>query len=68
MINIAVTPRGLAALADRDLVDGSVAGTRIRALAPAEQRQLADLLERVVGDGAMTAKEASAPEPAPLGH
>jgi DNA-binding MarR family transcriptional regulator len=58
MINIAVTPRGDAALADRELVDRSVAGKRIRALAPMEQRLLADLLERVVGDGA------TAPEPA----
>lgn len=51
MINIRVTPRGLAALEDRALLDESVVGKRIRALAPEEQRLLAELLEHVVGDG-----------------
>lgn len=51
MINIRVTPRGLAALEDRALLDESVVGKRIRALASEEQRLLADLLEHVVGDG-----------------
>lgn len=51
MIHIRVTPRGLAALEDRALIDESLVGDRIRALAPEEQRLLADLLERVVGDG-----------------
>ncbi|HEY8293171.1 MAG TPA: MarR family transcriptional regulator [Thermomicrobiales bacterium] len=50
MINIRVTPRGLAALEDRALLDESIVGKRIRALAPEEQRLLADLLEHVVGD------------------
>jgi DNA-binding MarR family transcriptional regulator len=68
IIKIGVTPRGLAALADRELVDRSVAGKRIRALAPAEQRQLADLLERVVGDGSMASAPASEPEPAQAGR
>ena len=63
-INVGVTPRGLAALEDRTLVDESAIGGRIRALAPGEQRQLADLLERVVGDGAMTPAPAREPEPA----
>jgi hypothetical protein len=59
MINIRVTPRGLAALEDRALVVESVVGTRIRAPAPEEQRLLADLLEHVVGDG-------TSPTPAPM--
>ncbi|MCA1668651.1 MAG: MarR family transcriptional regulator [Thermomicrobia bacterium] len=65
-IRIGVTPRGLAALEDRTLVDESAVGERIRALAPEEQSLLADLLERVVGDGAIAA--ARAPEPARAGH
>ena len=65
MINIRVTPRGLAALEDRALLDESVVGKRIRALAPEEQRLLADLLEHVVGDGATTT--AREPEPAQCG-
>jgi DNA-binding MarR family transcriptional regulator len=64
MINIAVTPRGLAALADRELVDRSVVGKRIRALAPTEQCLLADLLEHLVGDGGRTTAPAAEPEPA----
>jgi len=64
-INISVTPRGLAALEDRSLLDESAIGHRIRALAPEEQRQLADLLERVVGDGAMAETES---EPARSGR
>ncbi len=68
-INIRVTPRGLAALEDRALLDESVVGERIRALAPEEQRLLADLLEHVVGDGAMaTTATAREPEPARAGH
>lgn len=54
MINIRVTPRGLAALEDRALLDESVVGKRIRALAPEEQHLLADLLEHLVGDSATT--------------
>ena len=68
MINIAVTPRGRAALADRELVDRSVVGKRIRALAPAEQRLLAELLEHVVGDGGTTTAPDAEPEPARTGH
>lgn len=65
MVNIRVTPRGLAALEDRALVDESVVGNRIRALSPEEQRLLADLLERVVSDDApMTTHAAREPEPA----
>ena len=69
MTNIRVTPRGLAALEDRALVDESVVGNRIRALAPEEQRLLADLLERVVGDRTpTTTATAREPEPARAGH
>jgi len=69
MINIRVTPRGLAALEDRALVDQSVVGKRIRALAPEEQCLLASLLERVVGDGTpMTHAPARDPEPARAGQ
>ncbi len=69
MINIRVTPRGLAALEDRALVDESVIGKRIRALAPDEQCLLADLLERVVGDGTpMTNASARESEPVRAGQ
>lgn len=68
MINIRVTPRGLAALEDRALVDESIIGKRIRALSSEEQRLLADLLERVVGDGTATTPAAREPEPAQSRH
>jgi DNA-binding MarR family transcriptional regulator len=64
-INIGVTPRGLAALEDRSLLDESAIGRSIRALAPDEQRQLADLLERIVSDDGTTV--ASGRESAPAG-
>ena len=68
-INIGITPQGLAALEDRTLVDESTIGAHIRALAPDEQRQLADLLERVVGDGTtVVAAPAAEREPARAGH
>lgn len=51
MINIRITARGLAALEDRALIERSAIGARIRALAPEQQRQLADLLEAIIGDG-----------------
>jgi DNA-binding MarR family transcriptional regulator len=59
MINIRITARGLAALEDRALIERSTLGERIRALAPQEQRQLAALLETIIGDGTF----ASAPAP-----
>ncbi len=62
MINIRVTPRGLAALEDRVLLDESIVGKRIRALAPEEQRLLAHLLAHLVDDGATT----TAREPEPM--
>lgn len=61
MIHIRVTPRGLAALEDRALVDESVAGNRIRALSPEEQHLLADLLERVVADHSVPAAAPARP-------
>jgi len=69
MINVRVTPRGLTALEDRALIDESRVGGRIRALAPEEQRLLADLLERVVGDSApATTAPVREPEPVRAGH
>lgn len=62
MINIRVTPRGLAALEDRALLDESIVGKRIRALAPEEQRLLTHLLAHLVDDGATTTTR----EPEPM--
>ena len=59
MINIRITTRGLAALEDRALMERSTLSTRIRTLAPEQQRQLTALLEQIIGDGTF----ASAPAP-----
>jgi DNA-binding MarR family transcriptional regulator len=59
IINIRITARGLAALEARALIEGSTLGERIRALAPEQQRQLATLLEQIIGNGVF----ASAPAP-----
>jgi hypothetical protein len=59
MINIRITTRGLAALEDRALMDRSTLGERIRALTPEQQRQLATLLEQIIGNGTF----ASVPTP-----
>ncbi len=66
VIHIRLTPRGRTALEDRALIDESTAGSRIRALAPEEQRLLADLLEHVVGDASeILPAPACEPEAAP---
>lgn len=51
-IHVAVTSRALAALEDRALVWDSALAHRIAALAPEEQRQLADLLARITDEDA----------------
>ncbi len=56
-IDVRITPRGLTALEDSTLFRESDIGQRIAVLPESEQRQLADLLERLDGEAASVAPE-----------
>ncbi|HET8629203.1 MAG TPA: MarR family transcriptional regulator [Thermomicrobiales bacterium] len=58
LTRVRLMARGLAALRDCQLLAGSIIGRRVEALAPEQQRQLADLLEEVL-DTAAPASPAS---------